>query len=418
MIIQKKFFYGYWIVLAGLITLTLTSGFAFFGFSVFNKTIADEFGWSRGEVTAAFSVFMLTVAILSPIVGRLTDRHGPRHVLFLGTTVMSLTLFLLSRTSAIWNYYLLHLCLGIGNVLLGTIPVSIILTNWFSQLRGTMQGLAFTGIGLGGIVLAAPIGNYLIPNLGWRSSYLVMALFLLVTMFPLIFFVVKDHPYQKGLRPYGQELAAVAEAHSSKTKGTTGLSLKETLQGPTFWIIGLTSAVYGLSLTAAVQNQVSILTEQGFTATSAVAAIGIVGLGSAVGKFLFGFLCDRIDSKYAAAISYILTASSLIIMIQARSMAHLWLFAVLHGLGHGGWAPNLAMLAASYFGLKHYGAVLGAIHLLYMAGVAIGPMIAGFAYDQIGSYHLVLMVLAGLCFVSAPLIAAIRKPKAYIGAER
>jgi len=306
---------------------------------------------------------------------------------------------------------LLHLCLGLGHVLLGTIPLSIILSNWFYRLRGTMQGLAFTGIGLGGILLAAPIGNYLIPNLGWRNAYLVIALFLLFTMLLLLFFVVKNHPRQKGLRPYGQEATEVADDYGSKTRGTTSLNRKEAIGTLTFWIIALTSMVYGMSLTAALQNQVSILTEQGFTATNAVVAIGIVGLGSATGKFIFGYLCDRINPKYAAAISYALTASSLIIMIQARSMAHLWLFAVIHGLGHGGWAPNLAMLAVSYFGLKHYGAVLGAMHLLYMTGLAIGPVIAGFAYDQTGSYRLVLIVFAVLCFVSVPLISLIRKPK-------
>ena len=411
MIIQNRFSYGYWIVLAGLVTLTLTAGFAFFGFSVFNKPIADEFGWSRGEVTAAFSIFIITAAILSPIVGWLTDKRGPRQVLFLGTIALSLALFLLSRTSALWNYYLFHLCLGIGHVLLGTIPLSIIISNWFHRSRGTMQGLAFTGIGLGGIVLAAPIGNYLIPNIGWRNAYLVITIFLLFIMLLLLFFVVKEHPQQKGLRPYGQEAAEAADDHGSKTRETIGFNRKEAMGTLTFWIIALTSTVYGAGLTAALQNQVSILTEQGFTATSAVAAIGVVGIGSAVGKLIFGYLCDRINPKYAAAISYALTASSLIIMIQARSMTHLWLFAVIHGLGHGGWAPNLAMLAVSYFGLKHYGAVLGAMHLLYMAGLAIGPMIAGFAYDQTGSYRLVLVVFAVLCFVSVPVIAVIRKPK-------
>ena len=411
MIIRNKFFYGYWIVLAGMVTLTLNGGFSFFGFSVFNKPIADEFGWSRGEVTVAFSIFIITAAILSPIVGWLTDKRGPRQVLLLGTIALSLALFLLSRTSALWNYYLFHLCLGIGYVLLQTIPLSIIISNWFHRLRGTVQGLAFTGIGLGGIVLAAPIGNYLIPNIGWRNTYLVIALFLLFIMLPLLLFVVKNHPYQKGLHPYGQEVAEVADGHGSKIKEITGLSLKEATGTLTFWVISLTSMVYGAGLTAALQNQVSILTEQGFTATSAVAAIGIVGLSSAVGKLIFGYLCDRINPKYAAAISYALTASSLVLMIQARSMAHLWLFAVIHGLGHGGWAPNMAMLAASYFGLKQYGIVLGTTHLLYMAGAAIGPMIAGFAYDQTGSYRLVLTVFAILCFVSIPLIAVIRKPK-------
>ena len=94
MVSKNKFFYGYWIVLSGLVILTLNAGFGFFGFSVFNKPIADDFGWSRGEVTVAFSIFIITAAILSPIVGWLTDKRGPRQVLFLGTIVLSLALFL------------------------------------------------------------------------------------------------------------------------------------------------------------------------------------------------------------------------------------------------------------------------------------------------------------------------------------
>ena len=99
MTIKNRFFYGYWIVLAGFAIMTLSSGLAFYGFSVLNKPIADDLGWSRGEVTAAFFAFMLAMAIVSPIVGQLTDRRGPRQVLFLGIIVMSLALILLSKTS-------------------------------------------------------------------------------------------------------------------------------------------------------------------------------------------------------------------------------------------------------------------------------------------------------------------------------
>ena len=408
---KNRFFYGYWIVSAGFAIMTLSSGLVFYGFSVLNKPIADDFGWSRGEVTAAFFAFMMAMAIVSPIVGQVTDKRGPRLVLLLGAIVTSLALVLLSKTSALWNYYLLYLCLGIGFVLLGPVPISIIVSNWFYRLRGTMQGLAFTGIGFGGLALAPLIGNYLIPNLGWRSTYLVMAFLLLVTMLPLIFFVVKDHPRQKGLLPYGIETAEVLDNNGSKIEAASGLSLKQALATTAFWIVVLTSAAYGMSQTGALQNQVSILTEEGFTATSAVAAIGIVGLFSAVGKFLFGYLCDHIDPKYAAAIAYALIAFSLATMVQVRSMAHLWLYAVLMGLGQGGWAPNLAMLAGNYFGLKHYGAVLGAIHLIFFAGEAVGPMMIGFTYDQTGSYRLILIICVGLCLACVPLIAIIRKPQ-------
>ncbi len=411
MIIKNKFFYGYWIVLAGFATMALYSGLIFYGFSVLNKPIGDEFGWGRGVVVAAFAIFMFAAAAVSPLVGRLGDRRGPRQVFLFGTIVTLLALVLLSRTSAIWHFYLLHLFLGVGFMLLGTVPLSMLLSNWFYRLRGTMQGMAFTGIGIGGLVLAPLIGNYLIPNLGWRNTYLVMAFILLVIMLPLLLFVFKDYPHQKGLLPYGQEEAKVMGDNGSKTEGATGLNLREVLGTPAFWIVAFTFAVYGMSVTAALQNQVSILTEQGFAATSAVAAIGIAGLFSAVGKLLFGYLCDHINPKYAVAISSAMIGFSLVTMIQVRSRAHLWLYAVLIGLGMGGWAPNLAMLSANYFGLKHYGVVLGTLYLVFNVGEGIGPMVAGFVYDQSGSYHMVLAVLAGLCFISVFAIAVIRKPQ-------
>ena len=392
-------------------TLTLNWGLSFYGFSVLNKPIADDFGWSRGGVTTAFFIFQMTAATFSLVAGRLADKHGPRKVLFLGIMVMSLALILLSRTSAVWNFYLLHLCLGIGHALLGPVPISIIVSNWFYRLRGTMLGLAFTGIGMGGLALAPLIGNYLTPNLGWRSAYLVMASLLLAIILPLIFFVIKDHPSQKGLLAYGLEVTEVLDNNGPKIKAASGLSLKEALETPVFWIVVLTSVVYGMALTTPLQNQVSLLSEQGFATASAVAAISVIGLFSALGKFLFGYLCDHINPKYAAAISYTITAGALVTVMQTYSAAHLWLYAVLLGLAHGGWAPNLAMLVASYFGLKHYGTVLGTINLIFMGGGAVGPMIAGFIYDHSGSYHPVLWVFAGLCFVSIPLIATIRKPK-------
>ena len=164
-------------------------------------------------------------------------------------------------------------------------------------------------------------------------------------------------------------------------------------------------------MTGALQNQVSILGGQGFGAAEAVVAIGVVGLFSGAGKFLFGFLCDHIEPKYAAAIAYALVGFSLLVVVQARSLAYLWVYAVLLGLGQGGWAPNLAMLAANNFGLKHYGTVLGGMHLIFFAGEAIGPTLAGLVYDQSGSYRLILVIFAVLCFVSIPVITAARKPE-------
>jgi len=182
-----------------------------------------------------------------------------------------------------------------------------------------------------------------------------------------------------------------------------------------FWLIALTSAVYGMGLTGGLQNLVSILTAKPeFTAGDAVSAtafaVGIVGLSSAAGKFGFGYLCDRIDPKYTTAIAYAFTASSLAVLTLARSMHHLWLYGIFLGLGMGGWAPNMAALTANYFGRKQYGSILGNIHLVFMLGEAIAPVVVGLVYDQAATYYPILLTLSVLCLASILPIIIIRKP--------
>jgi MFS family permease len=411
----KRFFYGYWIVLAGFVTLTLSSGLTYYGFSVMNTPVADEFGWSRGEVTLGFMCYGIAMAVISPIVGRLTDKRGPRQVLIIGTIVLSLSLILLSRISSLWSYCLLNCGLGMAMTLLGAVPISVIISNWFHRRRGTMQGISFVGLGFGGLAFGPLIGNYLIPNLGWRNTYAVTALLSVVIMTLVILFIVKNHPREKGLYPYGAEATEIADDRRFEAGKTPGLSLKETLGRSAFWLIALTSAVYGVGVTGGLQNLVSILSTKpeftaGHAASAAAFAVGIVGLSSAVGKFVFGYLCDRVDPKYTTAAAYAFTGLSFTVLTLAHSMYYLWLYGILLGLGLGGWAPNTATLAANYFGMKQYGSILGTIHFMFMLGEAVGPAIVGRVYDQAGTYHTVLITISILCAAAIPLIIIIRKP--------
>jgi sugar phosphate permease len=294
--------------------------------------------------------------------------------------------------------------------LLGAVPISVIISNWFHRRRGTMQGLSFVGLGFGGLVFGPLVGNYLIPNLGWRNTYAVTALLSVVIMTLVILFLVRNHPREKGLSPYGAEASAIADDHRSEAGKAPGLSLTETLGVSAFWLIALTSAVYGVGVTGGLQNLVSILTKQGFTAGDAAFAVGIVGLSSAVGKFVFGYLCDRVDPKYTTAAAYAFTGLSFTVLVLAHSMYHLWLYGITLGLGLGGWAPNTATLAANYFGMKQYGSILGTVHLAFMLGEAIGPAVVGRVYDQAGTYHTILITLSILCAAAIPLIIIIRKP--------
>jgi MFS family permease len=412
--IMRKFFYGYWIVLAGFITLTLSSGLTFYGFSVMNQSVAadPQFHWSPGQVTLAFTFFAVAMAVTSPLVGRLTDKRGPRQVLVIGTVVLALSLVLLSTISSLWSYCLLHFALGMSMTILGAVPISVLISNWFHRRRATMQGLSFIGLGFGGFAFGPPIRNYLIPNLGWRHTYVALALLSAVIMALVILCVVRNQPRDKGLSPYGAGVAKAANDRRPETEKAAGLTVRETLSRSAFWLISLTAAVYGMGLNGGLQNLERILTARPeFTPGDAAFAVGVVGLSSAAGKFVFGYLCDRIDPKYTTAAAYAFTASSLAVLTLAHSVYHLWLFGILLGLGMGGWAPNTATLAANYFGQRQYGTILGNIHLIFMLGEAVGPALVGRVYDQTLTYNTILLILSVLCAAGIPLIIIIRKPK-------
>ena len=97
-------------------------------------------------------------------------------------------------------------------------------------------------------------------------------------------------------------------------------------------------------------------------------------------------------------------------MAAASTMPKLWIYAVLVGIGQGGWAPNLAMLTIRYFGIRHFGTILGSIYFIFFAGQSLGPVVVGAAYDNSGTYIPVILAMAAMCIVSIPLILIIRKP--------
>jgi MFS family permease len=407
---SKKFFYGYWVVLSGFLVTTLSAGILYYGYVVMNKIIADDLAWSRAEVTMAFFIFMWGMAVSSPLVGRLCDRIGPRKVILIGAIISVIALALVSQVQELWHYYVLHIFLGAGSIFAGPVPVSALIAQWFEKRRGSMQGLALGGIGFGGLAMGPLMGNFLSVAYGWRITYLIVAVIMLVIMVPLALFVIKDFPRQKGLLPYGQGELVTQKNINLKPLPLMNLTLRQALVTGAFWLIVITSIFYCFSYAAALNNQVSIFVWKGFDSASAITAVGIVGLFSTGGKFFFGWLCDRIEPKYSAAIAFGMMGISLIIMAQAVTMPQLWIYAVIVGIAQGGWAPNLAMLTIRYFGIRHFGTILGTIYFLFYAGQSLGPVTVGAVFDKTGDYIPMLFIMAMMCIISIPLIIIIRAP--------
>jgi len=411
---KPKVFYGYWIVMATFFCLFIAAGCGFFAFSLFVKPLQADLGWGRGEIMAAFTIFYLVAGVASPFIGRVVDRYGARRVIFIGALIAGLGFVLLSLVSNLWHFHVSYAIIGVGMTAIGHVPSSAIVSNWFKKRRGTAIGIMSTGIGVGGVALAPLVGGYLIPNFGWRFSYLVLAALTWVLIIPLALLVIKTKPADMGLYPDGKqapEAMAVTEASPLAVKGIT---LQMALTTSAFWLIAVSFLTGLFSQVGILQHQVPYLEDIGFPVAMAAGALGVVGLMSAIGKFGFGWLCDQIPAKYAWSIGLGFQAVGIIILISvepASPPAIIWLYAIMIGLGAGSWLPTMSVLISTNFGLAAYGAIFGAVALFENTGTATGPLMAGYMYDAMGNYYWAFIILLALHAVALLTALMVRHPK-------
>ncbi len=411
---KPRFFYGYWILVAGFLCLFIESGFSYYAFSLFVTPLQTDFGWGRGEIMLSRTIFLGIMGLTSPFVGRLVDRYEPRRVMSIGAFIGGIGFLLLTQTHNLWQFYAAYVVLGLGMNGITQVPISAVISNWFKKRRGTALGIASTGIGVGGLVLSPLVGSYLIPSFGWRVSYLVLALMTWVIAIPLALFLMRTKPADMGLYPDGVEAAeAVAESKASASS-YGGLSLKMALTTSAFWLVAIGFLLSQFSQSGVVQNQAPYLEDSGFPVAIAATALGAVWLGSAIGKFFFGWLCDQIPAKYACFIGLVFQIAAIVVLMSIRPaspMAIIWLYTILMGLGMGSWLPTMAILASTNFGLASYGAIFGMLSLVQRLGAATGPMVAGYMYDALGNYHWAFIILVSLYAIAVPAILAIRQSR-------
>ena len=200
---RLPFFYGWIVVAVSFVTLAFGVN-ARRAFSLLFPPLLADFGWDRGVTAAAFSIGFLATTLYAPFSGLLMDRFGPRLVLSLGVVLVSLGMAIAPYIGEPWHLYL---TLGVlvvgGSFFVSYVGHSLFLPNWFVRRRGLAIGIAFSGGGIGSIVLL-PLLQQLIDGIGWRAACWLMAIVLAVVLIPLIVVFQRRHPRDLGLEPDGR----------------------------------------------------------------------------------------------------------------------------------------------------------------------------------------------------------------------
>ncbi|OGK97974.1 MAG: MFS transporter, partial [Candidatus Rokubacteria bacterium RIFCSPHIGHO2_02_FULL_73_26] len=425
---RLRVFYGWVVVAVAFVTMAIGVN-ARTAFSLLFPPILDEFGWDRGVTAGAFSFGFLASAVFSPSLGRLMDRRGPRWVLLLGVGLMGGGLALAPAVTRPWHLYAtLGVLVGGGSVCLGYTGHALFLPNWFVRRRGLALGLAFSGVGVGSIVLL-PWMQRVIVGRGWRAACWAMAAVVVLALLPLNL-LQRRRPEDLGLEPDGDAAAPAggpARAQPDNVVDPAWVAVDWTLaraaRTARFWWVAL-GFVGGLIAWYAVQvHQTKYLLEIGFTPEVAAWALGLVGFAGIVGQIGLGHLSDRIGREWVWTLAcggFALCYALLLLMRASPTPALLSLMIAAQGMLGYGAASVFGAIPAELFQGRHYGTVFGSLSLAAIVGGAIGPWMAGALHDRTGDYVLAFWLAIAACVVSSAAIwlAAPRKVRAVAGRVR
>lgn len=394
-----SFLYGWWIVFVAAIGLFMGYGpVVTFTFGVFLRMLNQEFGWSRGDISQAFSISLLVMSFALPVVGRLVDRFGARKVIIPSILLFGLGLMSLSLLSGnIWQFYAVYILLGLAGGGTAPVPYSNVLSHWFDKRRGLALGLAMVGLGLGAFVMPS-LAQILVVSQGWRQAYVVFGLMVMVVTIPVVGLFLKETPEMVGLRSDGAT-GNVIDATTSEQK--VGFSAQEARRTQTFWILVSAFFLMSASVHGCLIHLVSLLTDRGISPQLAAAATSLFGAALLFGRVGAGYLLDHFFASSVALCFFCAAALGLLLLWSGVTGTVAFIAAFLVGLGMGAEGDIIAYLISRYFGLRAFGEIYGYAFGAFTLGGVFGPLLMGKGFDATGSYNLELGV-----FVIATLIAA------------
>jgi MFS family permease len=421
---RLPFFYGWVIVAIVFVTMGVAVN-ARTAFSLLFPPILEEFHWDRGTTAGAFSFGFIVSAVLSPSLGRVMDRRGPLVVNLLGVVLIGSGLLLATLVEQPWQLYAtLGLLVGGGSVCLGYTGQGLFLPNWFVRRRGLAMSLAFSGVGVGSVILLPWLQGVILRQ-GWRTACLALGIAVLVLLLP-INLLIRRRPEEIGLEPDGDSLSHEPDLGRSQANivdpawVAIDWTLGRAMRTARFWWI---AAGYFCALFVwyAVQvHQTKYLVEIGFSPAVAAWALGGVSLAGIPGQIALGHLSDRIGREFVWAVGSLgFAATCLLLLLLRDSPTPLLLYVMIAAQGMLGYGITsvIGAIPAEIFQGRHYGTIFGTLMLVSIGGGALGPWLTGALHDATGGYALAFWIAIFCSLLSAIAIwlAAPRKVRAVAG---
>lgn len=404
---NNKYHYGYTIVACCFLIMFIIVGLIMSCAGIFYKPVSEDLGIDIGSFGLYMSFNFLFSTLALSFAGKVMEKYSARTVLTLCSAVAGVTLAAMSQFNAVWQFYVAGALFGITLAFLLYLGFPTLLNRWFKSRMGIFIGICSAGSGIGG-VLFNPVGGYLITNYGWRATYLIFGVLILLLVTPVLGIFLRDYPKDKGLEPYGASDAKNTQTvknDNTDMHGTTpknvpesGIEYAKAIRMPIFYgmvvfaFLMNAAATLNVFIPAYVQSVQFSIEEASFVASAAM-------VGVTVGKVLLGMINDR------STTGGVLTTTGLgIVGLAFLLLGHLHISVPIAGGFLFGWAyagvsVQTPLLVRSVFGNKNYAQIYGNVSMAIAIGGAIAAGGWGLLSDAAG-FGFILTLGIGFLVVS------------------
>ena len=402
-----RYFYGWVIVAASFIILTVAYGVQF-SYGVFLPHIMADLEIDRVSATAPFSLYIFLYTILGFVSGPATDRYGPRVVVLVGAALFGIGYFLLTTATVEWQLFLfLSLIAGMGMSAI-FVPVNATVVRWFLVRRG--MALAISGTGINGALLLGPmLATGIIIWLGWRAGLMAMGLIGAALIAACAITLVRD-PEIRNLSPDGGVPGGIDLDNNGETGTEDAWTVRAAVSTTAFWVI---TCVYILSWIMLFFPFVHLpikAIELGYDAAQGATLVMTMGAGGIVGRILFGWISDRIGRLPTLYVALTFEVLAFVMFAKSSSLVSLYIAAAIFIAGSSAATSLNPAIIADNFGRRYIGTITGISFAIAGSAAAVGPLLAGLIREATGTYEMAFQLGAGLNIAAILLLTILRRP--------
>jgi len=373
----------------------------FYAMSVFMLPLEKEFGWTRAQTSWVTTIGLSLLTAWFVVAGYIQDRRGPKLVAAIGGTLFSLGFFLASFTQSLTMFYVAAgVIAGTGSGFGYVVPMAVG-SKWFPDKRGLVVGMMVGGYGAGSGIFG-PIASSLIEQVGWRSTFQILAL-VFFAMTIVSTWLLRNPP--AGYRPPGWTPSAI------KTTSGVDVQARDMIRTPTFWVLWIAYALGTTAGTMVISQLVPFARASGHTAAVAAFALTVGAIGSASGRVFSGWLSDHLGRLNTIRTLLVVSAFAMPALFLLReNVVTFYAFLFLVYYCYGTQLSVYASTSADFYGTKNVGFNYGLLLLAWGAAAILGPFLGGRVFVATGEYRWAFFIGAAMSAAALAVLSAARNP--------